>query len=207
MPEIDHLVFASPDVAAGVSLLRTLTGVQAVEGGRHVGLGTHNHLLTFDDRTYFEIIGIDPDQDQPDGPLPFGLEPGTEPALVGYAVHPTGDETLEDVVAAIADAGFDPGRITEMSRRKPNGELLSWRLTTGGDNAGGVVPFAIEWENGSSPATSLPSMGSLQALEVAHPDDSVRGRILDLCLGVGVSDGPVGLRALVGIDSGSVWVS
>lgn len=60
MAELDHLIFASKDVQAGAEQIKQLTGAEAVPGGPHVGLGTHNHLLTFDERTYFEIIGITP---------------------------------------------------------------------------------------------------------------------------------------------------
>jgi hypothetical protein len=62
MPELDHLIFASPDLAAGVEHIRSLTGAEPVVGGPHPGHGSCNELLAFDDRTYFEIIGIDVEQ-------------------------------------------------------------------------------------------------------------------------------------------------
>jgi hypothetical protein len=74
MAELDHLIFACRDLEAGVQAIAELTGATAVEGGRHVGNGTRNSLLTFDDRTYFEIIAIDPDQPEPARPRSFGLD-------------------------------------------------------------------------------------------------------------------------------------
>lgn len=210
MPELDHLIYAAPNVADGVAAIAALTGTEAVAGGRHVGVGTHNHLATFDQRTYFEIIGIDPDQPAPGRPRPFGLDDRSEPGLAGYAIHPGPDETLDDVVARMREVGIDPGEIGEMSRRKPDGDLLSWRLTVGGDTGAasdGALPFAIEWADGSSPALSLPSMGRLLTVEVTHPDATVRNQILELAAGVSVADGPAGLRALVEVESGAVWIT
>lgn len=187
MAELDHIVYACPDVDAGTRTIAELTGVAAVVGGAHVGRGTHNTLLTFDDRTYFEIIGIDPDQPDPDQPRGFGLDELEEPKLVAYAIHPTGDETLADLAETVRDAGFDPGRSLAMSRKKPDGELLEWELTTGGDTAhslDGALPFAIDWLGKPSPAASLPSMGSLVNLLVQHPDERV-GAVIDA---LGLSD-------------------
>ena len=213
MAELDHLIYASRNIDDGASAIEALPGVAAVAGGPHIGLGTHNHLLTFDERTYFEIIGIDPNQPEPDHSRPFGLDRREDPQLVGYAIHPTGDETLEDVVTTMRSAGIDPGSIAEMSRRRPDGSVLSWRLTRGGDRndeesgADMVYPFAIDWGGEPSPATTLPSMGSLLGLRVSHPDQSVRDIVAALQLGVEVADGPAGLTASVRTNQGPVEIS
>ena len=122
MPELDHLIFASPDLSEGVRIIDSFSRQKAVPGGPHVNFGTENYLLTFNDKTYFEIIGIDRNQEKPTRPRPFGIDTMTSPALVGYAIHPTANETLEDVVALKKEANFDPGQISEMSRVKPEGE-------------------------------------------------------------------------------------
>ena len=210
MAELDHLIFASPDVPAGVAHIRDLTGVEAVPGGPHIGHGSHNYLLTFDMRTYFEIIGVDPDQPDPDGPRPFGLDDMTEARLVGYAIHPSEGESLEDVVAAMSAAGFEPGHIAEMSRQKPDGDVISWRLTFGGDTGivrQGALPFAIDWGDQPSPATTLPSMGRLVSVYVSHPDAGVRASAAALGVGVEVSEGPPGLRAVVETPAGTVEIT
>ncbi len=213
MAELDHLIFASRDIDEGAALIEGLTGTLAVPGGPHVGLGTHNHLLTFDERTYFEIIGIDPDQPDPAHPRPFGLDRQERPVLAGYAIHPSEGETLEDVVATMNAAGFDPGPIAEMSRAKPDGELITWRLTRGGDRAddsGGLdtaLPFAIDWGDQPSPATTLPSMGSLTRLTVTHHDAAVRAMVDALNLGVITREGPTGLMASIESKNGPVELS
>ncbi|MFT7597930.1 MAG: hypothetical protein ACI8TP_000850 [Acidimicrobiales bacterium] len=210
MPELDHLIFASGDLDRGIARITELTGAEAVFGGPHVGLGTRNALLTFDERTYFEVIAVDPDQPNPGRTRPFDLVPDSPPRLAGYAIHPTGSETLEDVAARMRSAGFDPGKVAEMSRQKPDGELLAWRLTvdTSGVRFGdGALPFAIDWGDSPSPATSLPSMGRLVSLVVSHPDAGVRANAEALGLAIEVTEGPVGLVATVDTANGQVQIS
>lgn len=209
MPELDHLIVASADLDTGVRHIADLTGVEPAPGGPHPGVGTHNALLTFDERTYFEVIAIDPNQPDPGRARPFGLVPGMAPTLAGYAVHPVEGETIEDVVAQLIDAGFDPGPVSSMSRVKPDGSELSWRLTTAaaGSLGDGMLPFVIDWGATPSPATTLPSMGTLDAVRVAHPDPAVRSAIERLGLGVEVSEGPPALSAVVTTPTGTVVLS
>lgn len=209
MAELDHLVYGCRDLADGTNLIAELAGATAVVGGPHVGRGTHNTLLTFDDRTYFEIIGIDPDQPEPSQPRGFGLDHLVRPGLVGYAIHPTGDETLDDLAAAIRAVGLDPGTRLSMSRLKPDGELLEWELTAGGDTANaldGALPFAIDWLGKPSPATTLPSMGTLRKLSVRHPDQRVGDAIeaLGLAGAIDFTQGPPQLSATVDTRLGTI---
>lgn len=209
MAEVDHLIYASPDLKAGVAYIEELTGARAVAGGNHVGRGTHNALLTFDDRTYFEIIGIDPDQPEPERARGFGLDGRTQGALAGYAVHAIGDETLEDIAAAMTAAGLDAGSIMDMSRRKPDGNLLEWRLSAGGHTStgsDGALPFAIDWLGGPSPATTLPSLGSLTNLAVSHSDTRIGDAIAALGLAemVTFTEGAVSLAATIETPTGTV---
>jgi len=212
MAELDHIVFACPDVDEGTRIIHDLTGATAVVGGPHVGRGTHNTLLTFDDRTYFEIIGSDPDQPEPERARGFGLDDLDGPKLVAFAVHTIGDETLDDLAQVVRDAGFDPGTHMAMSRMKPDGVLLEWELTAGGDTGfrlDGGIPFAIDWLGGPSPAASLPSMGSLVRLSVTNPDE----RVGTALTGLGLSDsvefilGPANLTVTIDTPNGIVELS
>ncbi|MCP3992349.1 MAG: VOC family protein [Actinomycetia bacterium] len=209
MPELDHLILASPDLEEGVSLIESLTGARAIAGGPHPGMGSHNALLTFDQRTYFEVIAIDPDQPDPNRPRPFGLDDATGPRLAGYAMHPTGGESLEQVADILRASGFDPGETIAMSRVKPDGEEIHWRLTYGGSpaSAEGSLPFIIDWGDTPSPAASLPSMGSLVGLRVSHPDEAVRNAIGSLGLGVETDEGAFSLMAVVDSAKGRVEIA
>ena len=211
MPELDHLIFASPELDQGVNCIETLTGARAVAGGPHPGVGTHNALLTFDDTTYFEVIAIDPNQPDPGRPRPFGLDDTTEPKLVGYAIHPSANETIDQVAERLRSLGYDPGGVSAMSRLKPDGQEIHWRLTraTGSSStpADGTLPFVIDWGDTPSPARSLPSMGALVSLQVHHPDADVRAAVIALDLGVETLEGGAKLVAIVDAGHGQVKIS
>jgi hypothetical protein len=54
---LDHLVLATPDLAATVADFTERTGIAPVAGGAHVGLGTRNYLVSLGGSRYLEIIG------------------------------------------------------------------------------------------------------------------------------------------------------
>lgn len=164
---IDHLVYAVPDLGAGVSRLEGLLGVRAAYGGKHVGLGTHNALLSLGVGVYLEIIAPDPEEPRPERPLPFGLEESREPRLAAWCARP-GD--LDGTVARARAAGYDPGDIVPGSRRRPDGVDVAWRLSLRQELAGGgIVPFLIDWGSTPHPSESAPSGCALLDLRAEHP--------------------------------------
>lgn len=169
--DLDHLVYATPDLDATVAELERSLGVRAAVGGRHPGFGTRNQLLGLGGKSYLEIVGPDPEQGRPEQPRPFGIDTLTEPVLVTWAVA-VGD--LDAVIARARERGYDPGDAQDMSRCTPSGELLSWRLTL--PHESGIVPFLIDWGATRHPAESgLPAV-ELVSLGGGHPEpESVRG--------------------------------
>ncbi|MFB9659898.1 VOC family protein [Glycomyces mayteni] len=166
MSSLDHLVLATPDLAATVNEVARLTGTRPVPGGVHQGLGTRNFLLGVGEGAYLEIIGPDPDQPAPDRWRPFGIDTLTEARLVTWAVR---TEDIDGAVAASREAGYDPGEPWEMTRQTPDGATLSWRLTL--DKEGrhrGPVPFLIDWGSTPHPAAGLPVV-PLVSIEAVHP--------------------------------------
>ena len=113
---IDHLVYAVPDLAAGVDAMERLLGVRPAPGGQHPGWGTANALLALGPTMYLEVIG--PDPDQPPHPRPFGVDPLRPGRLAGWAVK-TAD--LDARIRASAARGYHPGRVFPGSRRRPDG--------------------------------------------------------------------------------------
>lgn len=205
MPAIDHLVFVSPDLGAGVEHVASLTGVRAAAGGAHPGRGTHNALAAFDDETYLEIIGIDPNQPDPEGPRPFGLTAASPMRLATFAVHPTGTETISEVAAMLRDGGFDPGPVGPMSRTRPDGVELHWHLTHAEVPVGaGVVPFVIDWGQTPNPAASLPALGGLARLRIIHPSTGVCALVAALDPRIAAARGEVRLEAEITTASGTV---
>jgi hypothetical protein len=161
---IDHLVYAVPDLSAAVADLEERLGVRAAPGGKHEGLGTHNALLGLGPTSYLELIAPDPDQPEPAGPRPFGVDGGDD-RLVAWAL------TCTDIDAAIGRSrahGYDPGDAVPLQRRTTGGQTLHWRLTVNALN-GGPVPFLIDWGDTEHPACSAPQGLTLESFHVTHP--------------------------------------
>jgi glyoxalase-like protein len=189
---LDHLVYATPNVAESVRHIAGLTGVWPAEGGRHTGGGTRNFLLGLGGLRYLEIVGPDPDQPEPARPLFLGLGDLTAPRLVTWAAR------ADDIDAQVARArlrGYDPGPVEPMSRKTPTGETVSWRLTRRPDT---VVPFLIDWGTTPHPARNLP-VAMLTSFTGSHPDP-VKAKAALAALGVElpVSQGEPGLVAVIG---------
>ncbi len=185
----DHIVYGAGDLAAAVDELADRLGVRPAAGGRHVGRGTHNALLGLGGGTYLEIISADPEQEPPPGPLPFGLDRVRLPRLVGWAWRTT------DIEHHARDAhvrGFDPGEVRKMSRRRPDGFLLEWRLTRDmPDPARLVVPLLIDWGASAHPSESAPQGVRLVELRGEHPHPgAVRADLVALGVTLPVDEGP-----------------
>ncbi len=212
MAEIDHLVFAARELSEGVAHVTKLTGVEAAPGGPHPGVGTHNALLSLGDTVYLEIIAPDPNQPDPDGPRPFGIDTLAAPKLVTFAIHPTAGETIDDLIAVMRRHDHDPGDLRSMSRQKPDGELLEWMLTHkpayGGGDADGLEPFIIDWGTSTHPATVTPTGCTLVGVEGTSPNGAAYAALhRDLGLPTSIATGDAALRATLDTPNGRVTLS
>ena len=201
---IDHLVYAAPDLAAGIEQVEKLLGVKAVPGGQHPGAGTRNALIRLGELTYLEIIGPDPDQQKPAQPRRFGIDQLKAPRLVTWAAK---GEDLEALITNAKSKGIDLGQVQSGSRRRPDGVLLSWRLTVSPTlNADGIVPFFIDWGATPHPAASLPKGCTLISLRAEHPNaQRVRAMLVGTGLNLPVEAGTTpALIALVRTPHGDV---
>lgn len=202
--QIDHLVYATPDLDRTVEELAERLGVRAVPGGRHVGRGTHNALLHLGGRTYLEVIGPDPSQDLPDtAPRPFGVERLEAARLVWWAVA---TDDLPGTVERVGAAGVDPGEPVEMQRARPDGVLLRWVLSTHAEiPEGGALPFIIDWLDSPHPSEDTPRGCTLTELRITHPDPNRIRRQLEAFGGaLPVVEGPSQLVATLDTPNGSI---
>ncbi|MYR90792.1 VOC family protein [Streptomyces sp. SID685] len=200
---LDHLVLATPDLAASVAEFARRTGVTPAPGGAHLGHGTRNHLVGLGGRAYLEIVGPDPEQPTPAGERPFGVDQLPGPCVLTWAISPP---DLDGTIAAARARGYDPGPAHPMSRRTPDGELLRWRLT-GGEPAhpSGLVPFLIDWGDSRHPADSGLPVTPLIAVSATVPGpEEVRGPLAALGTGLDLAEGPVALRFTVDTPRGPV---
>ena len=202
-PHLDHLVYAVPDLLAGVAAFAGRTGITPVAGGSHPG-GTANYLVGFGPGAYLEIIGPDPDAAPGPRPRAFGLETLSEPRLAAWAVRP---DDIDASVRQGREQGYDPGDVQPLSRRTPAGTLLEWRLTRREDPAAiRPVPFLIDWGATGHPAASdLPQLG-LTSFIAVHPDpDALRRDLAALGAALDVAEGPeTALQAVLDTPLGPV---
>lgn len=165
---LDHLVYATPHLDRSVGELEALLGVRAAYGGAHPGWGTRNALLGLGPGAYLEVIGPDPDQPDPLRSRPFLIDDLSEGRLVTWAYrHPE----LEGTRSELSRLGFHLGPVHAMSRERPDGRVLAWRLTLPETlPGGGVVPFLIDWGATPHPSTSAVAGCTLIELRAGHPE-------------------------------------
>lgn len=186
---LDHIVIAGPDLPALISWFAQRTGVTAAPGGAHP-TGTANALVALTiggerGPQYIELIGPNPARAETELPATFGIDTLAEPAVQAYAVHPA---DIDATVAASRSRGYDPGDVSDLSRRTPAGVLLEWRLTRG-EQRRLDVPFLIDWGQ-----TQQPGLSEIPAIELVsfvreEPNPEPLRSVLDaLGLGDGAAD-------------------
>jgi Glyoxalase-like domain len=175
---LDHLVFGAADLEAGVAELARLTGVTAQPGGHHAGFGTRNALTGLGGAAYLEVIAPDPEQTAT-GPMRTTLEAFAAPALVTWAVN---TDDLDGDAASMEAAGIELAAPIEMERAAGD-VVLRWRIRPPLDNAGGAVPFLIDWADAPHPATTLRHDLALRVLHITTPLDH---RLTQALTGLGV---------------------
>jgi hypothetical protein len=166
---LDHILLGSADLEAGIAFVEERTGVRAAFGGVHPGAGTRNALLSLGRNRYLEIIA--PDPEQPASADARDLKSLEKPVLVGWAAHP-GD--IEQFAARLKEQGIAATGPKPGSRKRPDGRVLNWKTLVLKDDAGGLLPFFIEWgANALHPSVDAPQGCSLTLFEAATPSPDV----------------------------------
>ncbi len=180
---IDHIIYAADDLDAAADTIAALLGVRPVFGGQHLGVGTHNALLSLGPRTYLEVIAPDPNQPEPAQPRSFGIDTLAAPALVTWAAS---SNDIVNQVAAAKAAGYDAGTVVDGGRKTPEGQQLAWRSAKHANAlvgqlppGDGLVPFLIDWGDTPQPATVVPSGGRLVGLRGEHPQAAAISEMLN----------------------------
>jgi hypothetical protein len=163
---LDHLVVASPDPEATCRTIAERTGVELSIGGSHVGLGTRNWLGRLAEGVFLEVIGPDPDQPEPEGPRPFGVDAVSESRLFTWCAR---RPDLAELCTVALAAGLDLGAPYEVSRQTPT-RLLTWHLAMPSfDTRSGTIPFFIDWGDSPHPSTTAATGLRLERFTVEHP--------------------------------------
>jgi len=167
---VDHLLLGTADLDRGIAWVERRTGVKAVIGGNHPGVGTQNALISLGGRQYLEIIAPDPAQTGYN--FPIDVRTLTEPRLITWAAV-TAD--ISAVAKNACEAGHHIFGPRDGSRARPDGKVLKWKilgvLNTLGLQGVEPIPFFIEWSADSlHPSQDSPTGCELQSFEIEHPD-------------------------------------
>lgn len=167
--ELDHLLYATPDVDRTVAELEEAFGVCFAGGGRHPGWGTRNRILPLGDRRYLEVIG--PDEAQADsGTEPIlGVDRLEGPSLRWWAIRPF---LMPLTCGEFETAGFVPGEVMTGRRALEDGSELSWQITDPRVRLlDGLLPLVIDWgmESRHPGEPGTPGV-SLVEFRLEHPE-------------------------------------
>ncbi len=170
---VDHLVWFSPDLAAGDAYFTERLDRPPAHGGVHPGGATHNSLVSLGNETYIEILAPDPAQES--NCLDAELQ-----ALRGHGLYhwAAGGIDLDTVVKRARRAGLDASDVVAGGRALPDGRWLGWRLAGIRNHPfGALVPFFIDWTDSSHPAANAPRGGRLAAFEIRTPEAVALNRL------------------------------
>jgi Glyoxalase-like domain len=189
LAQVDHLVYATPDLALGIETAEKLFGVRATAGGQHPGEGTRNALIALGPTSYFEIIGPDPEQPAPARGRRFGIDEITAPRLTTWVAK---GRALDAFAAGAKAHGVDLGAVIPGSRKRPDGVVLSWTYTDPRVVlADRLVPYLIDWGASPHPSATAAKGVTLLSLRAEHPDAAkVQAMLKQLGLDLVVTPGP-----------------
>jgi hypothetical protein len=196
------MLLGCSDLDVGIGFVERHLGVHAAFGGIHPGRGSRNALLSLGERRYLEIIAPDPQQPRSsDVRQLYKIDP---PRLIGWAAHV---DDIDAVVRRLSAAGIAFEPVRPGARQRPSGQTLRWKALSLKDDAGGLLPFFIEWsQDGVHPAVDSPKGCRLDRFSLATPTpDDLRGRLAKLNLGLEIENAPQpALRAKIIGPKGSL---
>ncbi|MGC2239278.1 MAG: VOC family protein [Acidimicrobiia bacterium] len=158
---IDHVIICVPDLDEAAERYRDRHGLDSVPGGRHVGLGTANRIVPLGSN-YVELLSV-VDETEAMGNMFGRWAIGTihdnpwRPAALCLRT-----ELIEGV------AGPHELEIQEMSRARPDGTLLSWRMAGLHEALVRNVPFFIQWNVDVSELPGNSDLNTAGPIEEVH---------------------------------------
>ena len=193
MIELDHVIVAVGDLATAAERFERDYGLVSVEGGRHRGLGTGNRIVPLGD-SYVELMAVVDEAEAVGKPWASWVRRTCAGGdRLGALCLRTDDAD------AIADRLGTPA--LEMSRTKPDGTELRWKLA-GLDLMldDSSHPFFIQWYAdpadlpGATPVEHPSGARGIEWVEIACAPDELRARIGDADLDVRAVTGDRGVR-------------
>ena len=196
-PVFDHFLLYCDDLEEAIDKIETLTGVRPILGGKHVGRGTHNAVISLAGPSdtsggtkfppiYLELIAKDPEQEEFKNKEPtfsFTKHSSLRGKIVHWAAL-TPRKQLADFVdevnsnAAWNTRGWpelkDP---FEMERNTPDNHTIKWTISLPASRrplpGNGLLPFLLDWQDtielGKHPGQTSPKGIVLNSVTLRHP--------------------------------------
>ena len=144
----DHLVQFVEEPKKAIEILKE-KGIHAVEGGEHTSLGTYNTLSYFD-LSYIEFLGTYDLNlfEQVDHQKHSLTETIANDKLVeGFSRFAARTTDIEGAANHFREKGLTVVGPHPLSRKRPDGSVISWQLLYAGDDSDGLqLPFIIQWD-------------------------------------------------------------
>ena len=179
---IDHIVIGAANLEKATKKVEGLIKTKFSTSGKHSLMATHNRLVRLQNSAYVEIIAIDPSASFPKSCTRekrwFSLDSNKTKRRLSLAPQPLcWVVAVNNIEQTASNCGYEPGRITEMSRGD-----FRWKLTvpdSGELSEGGVLPVLIEWPKGKNPADVMPESNLvLKQITLFHPSPNFIEHIL-----------------------------
>jgi len=163
--DIDHLVYAVPNLDKAIDSLEQALGVRPKIGGQHLGKGTRNALLHLGGRCYLELLAADHDNADVAQPRWMGIDAITKATMTRWAIS-SHDLAADSLV--LKRYNHSMGHISTGQRQLSNGELLKWQMIMPlALPTIEPVPFMIDWSSSTShPTDSLDQLCRLERFEL-----------------------------------------
>ncbi|MEL7219887.1 MAG: VOC family protein [Bacteroidota bacterium] len=175
--QIDHIVWAVPDLSAGIAYIEDITGEQPVYGGRHLQFGTHNALLRLGNRCYFEILAPDPENNEITTSRWMGIDLINSGRITRWALS---SSNLSKDVQHLITVNSKLGQVEEGQRLTASEQLLCWQLSIPlSEPVCEPTPFLIDWQNSVHPADNLTHNCTLVNFKVVHPNVAPINQVLN----------------------------
>lgn len=136
--QIDHIVLLVPDLDEAMRG-GTTAGFTVSPGGQHDTGGTHNALIPFQDGSYIELLAF---RESPPAGHYFAKRLAAGPGLADLALL---SNDLDADLASLAVQGLPYPPPTELSRVRPDGVCITWRMSLPATTYPGKgYPFLIQ---------------------------------------------------------------
>ena len=135
---IDHVVFCVQDLDVAATEFERKFQLSSLPGGRHVGHGTANRIVPLGS-SYLELVAVVDPREAASSSFGEWVRTKVTDELEAHALCVRTDD-LDSVCGRL---GLDP---VSMSRTKPDGTELRWRLAGLQEMISRGLPFYIEWD-------------------------------------------------------------